>query len=64
MNHAKDQIIAALEDSSMCRVGQLAAEMIGARSEDKEVILAERDFHLWLAETCDECLEPALDGPF
>ena len=63
MNDVKDRIIAAIEDPSIHRVGRLASEMIGARPDDKEVILAERDYCLWLAETCDECLGPAQDGP-
>ena len=58
MSDLKDQIIAAIEDHSMRRVGRLAGELVRARPEDKEVILAERDFHLWLADTCRECLEP------
>ena len=63
MNDWKDQILAAIEDRSMRRVGRLAGQLIGARPDEKEAILAERDFHLWLAETCAECLETAADGP-
>ena len=63
MNHTKDRLMAAIERCAIHRVGRLASEMIGARPQDKEAILAERDYCLWLAEICDECLEPAFDGP-
>ncbi len=56
MDHMKNQLLAAIEYRSIERVGQLAGEMILARPQEKEAILAERDFCLWLAETCDECL--------
>lgn len=59
----KDQILTILERRSIHRLGYLAAEMIAAPSADKETVLAERDFHLWLAEICGECLQPAFDGP-
>jgi hypothetical protein len=55
MNHMKDQLLAAIERRAIHRVGRLATEMIDAQPQEKEAILAERDYCLWLAEICDEC---------
>ena len=63
MNEFKSLLIRMLEDRSEARIGRLAGEMLRAHQDDKEVILAERDFHLSLLQASRECRPRAKGGP-
>ena len=57
MRNTKDVLIRVIEARATRRVGRLAADLVRARSEDKELVLAEMDFERWLAESCLDCHE-------
>jgi len=53
----KDQyLIELLEARAQRRVGILAAELVTAPSEGREAVLAELQYHQWLAEAYQDCL--------
>jgi hypothetical protein len=55
MGNLTKLLIRGMHQRSVRRVGELAAELVEARSEDKEAILAELEFHRWLADYCAWC---------
>jgi hypothetical protein len=50
-------VIERMRQRAFRRVGELAAALVEAPSEDKEAILAEMEFEQWRAEYCDVCQE-------
>ena len=46
----------------MAKADQEAAELsrqfVRAASQEKEAIMAALEYQMWLAESCQECLEP------
>ena len=48
-----DDLIREIWQHSIRRKGELAAELVEARSEDKEAVLAELEFEQWRSEYCD-----------
>jgi hypothetical protein len=48
----KDQILGVIEARARDRLAELAGEMVSAKSEDKEDILAGIEFERWLADSC------------
>ena len=51
----KTAMLRAIEARAARRLGHLAGELVRARSDDKEQILAELEFQRWLAESCLDC---------
>ena len=62
--NVKDVILRRIEERSRREAARLAGEFVRAASEEKEAILAGLEFEKWLAEACEDALEPAPDGPF
>ncbi len=56
MQNTKKLIIEAIGERASRQTGRLASELIEARPEEKEELLAEMQFHQWLAESCFDCL--------
>jgi len=56
MNNTDHCLIGLLEARAQRRVGVLAAELIATPSEGREQVLAELQYHQWLAEACQDCL--------
>ena len=56
MLNTKEQQLRRIEAKAMARTGRLAAELVRARSKDRELILAEMECQRWLAGTCRGCL--------
>ena len=56
MPDMKDLLIRKIENRAYRRIGQLAGELVRARSQEKEVVLAELQYERWVAESCRECL--------
>ena len=57
MRNVKKRLLLGIEAKATRRLGRRAAELVHARSEDKELILAELEFQRWLADTCGDCLD-------
>ena len=57
MTNIRALFIEDIEERACRRIGQLAGELIRAKSEEKEVVLAELQFERWLADSCRQCLE-------
>ena len=57
MTNIRAVFIENIEERAYRRIGQLAGELIRAKSEEKEVVLAELQFERWLADSCRQCLE-------
>ena len=55
MNDMKDLLVQAIEEHAMCRVGNLASQLVHTDSRDKELTLAEIEFQRFLAESCLDC---------
>lgn len=53
MERMMDDLIECIRRHSIRRMGQLAAELAEAPSEDKEAVLAELDFERWRADCCE-----------
>ncbi len=56
MRNIKELLLRGIETQATCRTGRLASDLVRARSEDKELILAELEFQRWLADACLDCL--------
>ena len=56
MNNTDHCLIGLLEARAQRRVGALAAALVTTPSEGREQILAELQYHQWLAEACQDCL--------
>jgi hypothetical protein len=56
MSRNDQYLIDLLEARARRRVGILAAELVTVPSEDRELVLAELQYHQWLAEACQDCL--------
>jgi hypothetical protein len=56
MNNTDHCLIVLLEARAQRRVGVLAAELVTTPSEGREAVLAELQYHQWLAEACQDCL--------
>ena len=56
-NIIKEQLLRGIEAKATRRTGQLASELVRARSRDKELILAELEFQRFLAGSCLDCHE-------
>lgn len=52
----KEFMIRSIEEKAYHRIGRLAGELVRARPEEKELVLAEMQFNQWLAESCFDCL--------
>jgi hypothetical protein len=48
-------LIRRMHQQAIRRMGELAAELVEAPSDDKEAILAELEFERSRAESCDWC---------
>lgn len=55
MKDPRDLMIDMIEANAWARVGRLAHRLVRAPSEERELILAELEFHRWLAESCQFC---------
>ena len=55
MDENKNALLRAIEGRAVRRLGRLAGELVRARSEDKELILADLEFQRFLAESCLDC---------
>ena len=55
MDENKNALLRAIEARAVRRLGRLAGELVRARSEDKELMLAELEFQRFLAESCLDC---------
>lgn len=55
MVNLKDVLVTAVENEAHHRRGVLAGELVRARPENKEAILAEIEFQHWLADSCSDC---------
>ena len=56
MQNTKYLLIEDIGERASRQTGRLASELIRARHEKKEELLAEMQFHQWLAESCFDCL--------
>lgn len=61
MEKNKELLLNLVRRRAVCQARQLAAEILGAASQEKEAILAGTEFELWLADSCEECKEPGPD---
>ena len=62
MTSVRALLIEDIEERASRRIGQLAGELVRARSDEKEVILAQLQFEHWLADSCRECLQSRSDA--
>ena len=53
----KKEILKLIRKKAIKRLEVLSKEMVYAKSEEKETILAEIEFHKTTIEHCDLCLE-------
>jgi len=56
MNKDKIRKIEDLKNRSIQNVGSLASDLIAAEPDQKELVLAEMDYHRSICEFCDLCL--------
>ena len=55
MNNTDHCLIGLLEARAQRRVGVLAAALVTTPSEGREAVLAELQYHQWLAEAYQDC---------
>jgi len=53
----KDLLVQIVRCNADRNIADLAGELVRAKPEQKEAILAGLDFEKWLVETCQICLE-------
>ena len=56
MTDLKDQIVRLIQQDAARKVADFAGQLIRAKPEEKEQILAGLDFERWLEQTCQKCL--------
>ena len=59
MSKPKDQIIRLIEQNARRKIAALASEYVRAKPEEREAIQAGITIERWLADTCQECLDPS-----
>ena len=59
MNKIKNQIIHLIQQKSRRKVAALAGEYVQAKPEEREAIQAGIEIERWLADACEQCLEPS-----
>jgi hypothetical protein len=52
----KDKRLSTVGHKAWGQVARLAGELVRAKPDEKESVLAAMEFERWLAETCDMCL--------
>ena len=57
MTNKRALLIEDIEQRACRRIGQLAKDLVLAKPQEKEVVLAELQFERWLADSCRQCLE-------
>lgn len=56
MTNLKDRMVQLIQRNAAKNTADLASELVRAKPEEKEQILAGIDFERWLQQCCQECL--------
>lgn len=54
----KEKILQAIMVKADQEAAELSRQLVRADSQEKEAIMAALEYQMWLAESCQECLEP------
>ena len=57
MTELKDQMVRLIRDDAAKKAADFASQLVRAKPEQKEQILAGLDFEKWLEQTCQKCLD-------